>query len=418
MGWRDNLRAASFRGVPFLYSETMTPVGRRNVLHEYPLRDHPYGEDLGRLARRYTIEGFVLGDAYQSAMWALIDALEAPGVGHLVHPTLGEADVIVVGATVRENFEREGGYASFDLTFGEAGDITAPIVSPDTSAIADRASTDVGSAVEDDFIDTFRLDGSTWNAITLARSAVADVSALVKLIGGFVAMIDNATALAGATRSGAAKIADVPGLTLAASLAGVSASLPVLMRTPASLAGAVAGVVRGFRGTSSGFWSAITDAVPGPGSAVGGKTVFSALPAAGAVATAATANRVALSALVRRTALVEAARSVASTFYDTSAAALAARDDLAARIDAETLVSSATLNAAWRDLRSAIVDDVAVRAANLPALSIYTPSAVLPAVVLAARLHDDPNRASEIVTRNALARSGFVPVEALEVLSE
>ena len=44
------LREASFKGAPFHVEETGGQFGRRTVLHEYPFRDLPYGEDLGRSA--------------------------------------------------------------------------------------------------------------------------------------------------------------------------------------------------------------------------------------------------------------------------------------------------------------------------------------------------------------------------------
>lgn len=45
-GWRDRLRDASFRGVPFSVDDDDASFGRRVQLHEYPKRDKPYTEDL------------------------------------------------------------------------------------------------------------------------------------------------------------------------------------------------------------------------------------------------------------------------------------------------------------------------------------------------------------------------------------
>ncbi|WP_374707575.1 DNA circularization N-terminal domain-containing protein, partial [uncultured Deefgea sp.] len=39
MAWREQLQPASFRGVPFYVYTSSGEVGRRNVVHEYPLRD-------------------------------------------------------------------------------------------------------------------------------------------------------------------------------------------------------------------------------------------------------------------------------------------------------------------------------------------------------------------------------------------
>ena len=44
----ENLRPASFRGVAFEVGSHSESGGRRVELHEYPLRDAPYAEDLGK----------------------------------------------------------------------------------------------------------------------------------------------------------------------------------------------------------------------------------------------------------------------------------------------------------------------------------------------------------------------------------
>ena len=44
----ENLRPASFRGVAFEVESHSESGGRRVELHEYPLRDTPYAEDLGK----------------------------------------------------------------------------------------------------------------------------------------------------------------------------------------------------------------------------------------------------------------------------------------------------------------------------------------------------------------------------------
>lgn len=76
MSWRDQLRDGSFRGVPFKIQASRALVGRRGQVHEYPLRDKPYAEDLGRRARAFNVECFVLGADYMAQRDALIAALE------------------------------------------------------------------------------------------------------------------------------------------------------------------------------------------------------------------------------------------------------------------------------------------------------------------------------------------------------
>ena len=58
--WRTRLRAAHFKGAQFHVEQQMRSSGRRVVLHEYPKRDDPYAEDMGRHAVAYRITGYVI----------------------------------------------------------------------------------------------------------------------------------------------------------------------------------------------------------------------------------------------------------------------------------------------------------------------------------------------------------------------
>jgi hypothetical protein len=58
--WRIRLRLASFKGAPFYVEQQGRSSGRRTVLHQYPKRDLPYAEDMGREALRYQITGYLI----------------------------------------------------------------------------------------------------------------------------------------------------------------------------------------------------------------------------------------------------------------------------------------------------------------------------------------------------------------------
>ena len=66
MAWRDQWQTAKFRGVEFRFRTASATLGRRNVVHSYPGRDDPYVEDMGRKAREFSLEAFVLGDDYMA----------------------------------------------------------------------------------------------------------------------------------------------------------------------------------------------------------------------------------------------------------------------------------------------------------------------------------------------------------------
>lgn len=130
----------SFRGVPFETTSADGTTGRRLAIHEFINRDLPYAEDLGRSRREYSLSMFVLGDDYFDQRDRLLRALETPGIGTLVHPTLGELEVVV--QSVRYNERREDGrMATFNVTFFEAGRPRYPTAEVDTGESVTESST-------------------------------------------------------------------------------------------------------------------------------------------------------------------------------------------------------------------------------------------------------------------------------------
>jgi prophage DNA circulation protein len=121
--WRDRLQPASFRGAQFKVELGARAGGRRVQIHEFPKRDEPYAEDMGRRARAHPITAYLVGSGYQTARDRLLAELEKEGAGALVHPTLGTFNVVCATYTVIERRER-GGYVEFDLQFLEAGSQT------------------------------------------------------------------------------------------------------------------------------------------------------------------------------------------------------------------------------------------------------------------------------------------------------
>ncbi|OAT41354.1 phage tail/DNA circulation protein [Hafnia paralvei ATCC 29927] len=127
--WGENLHPASFRGVPFAVTGGESQFGRRQAVHEYPMRDRVWVEDLGRGTRRITLQGFIVqGSRIYSASDvltqrdSLIAACESKGSGTLVHPTLGELTVSIPdgGLKFREGLD-QGRSFSFTLTCLEGG---------------------------------------------------------------------------------------------------------------------------------------------------------------------------------------------------------------------------------------------------------------------------------------------------------
>lgn len=119
--WRYRLmRPASFRGIPFKVEDAARAGGRRQAVFEFPKRDDPYAEDMGRRARRFSVRGYLLGGDYDRQRDALIAAMEQEGAGLLIHYFLGEFQVAPDVYDVTESRQR-GGYAEINMQFVESG---------------------------------------------------------------------------------------------------------------------------------------------------------------------------------------------------------------------------------------------------------------------------------------------------------
>jgi prophage DNA circulation protein len=119
--WRMALVPASFGGVQYHVEQQARSGGRRVVLHEYPKRDTPYAEDMGRAATHYQITGYLIGPNYHLAKRALMRVLDSPEGSTLIDPYLvTPLTCICERYSVTETRER-GGYCAFDMQFTEVG---------------------------------------------------------------------------------------------------------------------------------------------------------------------------------------------------------------------------------------------------------------------------------------------------------
>lgn len=147
--WRERLGPASFNGVEFHCELQVRASGRRIARHEFPKRDLPYSEDMGRSARTFTIGAYVIGPNYVKQRDALIHELEREGPGYLILPTqmeFGSPRVVVGPYAVTERRER-GGYAEFEISFIEAGkDITTAVIGDTQSQVSAAAIAAINAA--------------------------------------------------------------------------------------------------------------------------------------------------------------------------------------------------------------------------------------------------------------------------------
>lgn len=407
MNWRDQLRPASFRGVPFHALSDSATFGRRTVLHEYPFRDLPYVEDMGRRAREIRVVGFVIGDDFMVQRDAMIEAIEQAGSGKLVHPQYGELNVSITdsGVTV-DHATAEGGIARISFACIESGEAKFPIAQAATQDLLKQRSGFSLQALADRF-------AGALNVASLPLFAVDDALGRVNEFLGQVKQI----------------IAPIAGVTgRSGVLALVDALLPqasALLQQPLQLARQIQGIVEAVR-TAMPARSAV-DAL-GQLATFGagelhlpptflGQSLVYGLGAGDVPAPAPTptrlreaGNRDVIHELIRGSAGSARARAVADLQFTDYDDAVAVRDAVVGHLD---MVADISANDAVYDalsaLRAALVRDVAARGADLARLVSYTPEVTTPALVLAHRLYDDASRDADLIARNRFQHPGFVP---------
>jgi prophage DNA circulation protein len=122
--WRKAFRPAWFRGAFFHVDTDARAGGRRVALHQYPKRNLPYAEDMGRTAFAITVQGYLIGPNYLDDMDILIGCLEDDGPGLLSLPlpyNLQDVMVMVQGYSVTTSREK-GGYCAVEMAFVEYGE--------------------------------------------------------------------------------------------------------------------------------------------------------------------------------------------------------------------------------------------------------------------------------------------------------
>src|SRR5262249_42565684 len=87
---------ARWKGEEFFVDTSADEFGRRGDVYEYPLSDYVGYVDLGRKARRFKLEGYLIGTDQLERAERIVDAAENPRPGILHHPLFGSQLVACV----------------------------------------------------------------------------------------------------------------------------------------------------------------------------------------------------------------------------------------------------------------------------------------------------------------------------------
>jgi prophage DNA circulation protein len=404
----EDLFPASFRGVEFHMPASDAEGGRRVITVLFPGRDAVLHEDIGALPRRITVEALIVGDDYVRRAEALLAACERPGPGTLVHPWLGELQVVAVEPARLTFTERELRVARLTLVFERWQDAAA--TRPDT----------LGGLLA-------AADALRAEARGLLRRVLAPVRLAVGVVAGtnaFVAGLATTwrSLLNGVTGGSSLRaVLDQP----LAVLAGFT--VPVTAASPGDATADVTEAVplAALRAGQSAPAPAIGPAVPLPAVAGDPRAAAELLLAGVAAQAGGPAEAAPLRVAVAAQALAEAARLGTELAFESRGAARAWRGRLdaacggaiadAARLSATEPEGAGLLLAALSALRDAALRDLDERIGRLPqVVQLTAPEPGLPAWLVAQHLAgDEPGRVvalhADLVARNRLPHPAVIP---------
>lgn len=386
MSWKDKLKAGGkFRGAPFVIDGSEFEGGRRTVVHEFPFRSDPETDDMGRRARRFTVEAFVIGAEYMAARDKLIAELEKSGPGELVHPYYGTRQVALAGPFRVRETTRDGGSARFTLEFVEVAKAKQPEGTSDPRALLQSAIDAARAATQNDFLNAYN-EAAAFVATTSEqlRKATQDMRRTMAR----VQQERNKAAIFAKRVSDFEDAADA------------------LVRTPEVLFSQLVDLFDQFDN----------------GKAVAG--VYSFNPGVRPPAT--TPNRRAeqgnFDATYRATqclAMLRTAELAPAATYDSFEDALAVRAEIADRIDEQAENASDESYPLLVQLRVDIARALPGDGRGLAHLVEHTPASTVPSLVLAFRLYGHLDLEEDLIARNGVQHPGFIlGGRALEVLSE
>ncbi len=412
------LFTASFRGVTFHVEGSSVSAGRRTVTHQFPMRDDPFTEDLGRGARSYQITGFVLGDDYIDQVQRLRAALEESGPGTLVHPELGEMQVVADGSCTI-NFDQVLRRAQVSMAFIEAGRVEFPKTSVATQ-YASRLSADaLSQSAIDAFASTINLSGVPDFVKDALQGDLLDALGILSNaeISAALGLVDSLSSLANTI----VDFVDFDPKAFATKLMGAVGL--------SGLATSVAGWQNVGRSLTTLFDSLHSDKE---------EPVYGPVKPQSAIVIE--SNRAATYELFRAAVLVQAigVSSLIGTDSDSSAQDSALRPGAAVdeyeddssdarptisydeikqsqsmivdRLEDEMLATASDeVFMCLRQSATAVSQDLSDRADGAARLSIFTVGGSLPACVVAKDYYGDAARAREITVRNAVTNPLFCP---------
>lgn len=396
MSWREQYLQGNFAGIDFSLKKSEAQFGRSVILHEYPYRDDPEAEDLGGAPDEFVLEAVLIGDDYRDRRDQFIDKIKSAGPYILVHPYYGQLTVSVPERAKVVESPDEGGIARITFKCVQVGLKIYPDAVAATQSAVIGAADEVSAAGQDAFADTFTIaQQPSWvsdSAYSFLENMIGHVESITSAIPNLAEEQQHLTGL----------------------ITTFNQDVTTLARAPENLAASIFGIVAAVVSVATNAQDALDilrslpDFIDDEAAIIG--TSINRV--------AQRANQDALTDLIMQAVLTQQANVVANMDFDSFDSAVALRDELCDAIDtAMSTVDDLTYNA-LADLRTAIINDINQRGANLAHLVKHECKTTISALLLSYRLYGSIAYADDIIARNGIKHPLFIPGGTeLEVLS-
>lgn len=396
--YKNKLQDPSFRGVTFGIQDINTTIGRRSILHEYPNRNDPYAEDLGRKAKEFQINGFVMcpNDFTQSkAVQSAFSDYSTPGT--FVHPTMGQFQVVVRDGSFRFT-NQEGGIEYFTVTLIETLGNNFPNVSVDTQSKIRNSVNSLLNTANNYFASSFKVAGYPD---FLAQNAVSNLNSFSTKFRGLINF--------GSARNGNPTAYS----KLIASLNDFNAEIPTIVNDPLRLAQTINQLNSDLNNSFSNnlklamlIQSRLYEY---------GIDFLIILPTTNLREIEGN-NQDQLIYLIRASVIAMMVRNVSLMDFASADDAIEMRDSIDAKAWPLLQTLANTFNDdiynSLTDVVTAMVQDIRIRSTNSATTRTYQIADSLPALVLAYEFLGDASQDSALVARNNVANPLFVPANS------
>jgi prophage DNA circulation protein len=438
--WWGSLRQASYGGVPFAVLGTRTAFGGRNVVHEYPFRDDAWIEPLGKLPRRFEIQGFLIensliygGGSVIGQRDRMIEACESgQDQGQtLVHPTFGSiqnVSCLSSDATesvdhgriilVRFLFMRGGKRIYPNVATAPEAAVSAAAEQTTLGALVDFAknaatSIQAGAAVVQSAVDT----AVQWYQI--AETDIHDVKRFISSVSTLSG--DFGRFFGGGNDGYAGSNQTAPAGTTAEQLLDADAANVTAVRVAGAELQAAAGSVSdtaSFGAAAQQLVTTFAASSADPSDTIRLLTDLATFEPAGVftgspIGVAMQTMQTQCAVLFRRTALAAIGQAVAayqpSSYDDATSLMVSTTTLLDAEIEVAGDAGDDTSFMALRSLRSAVVTNLQLRGSSLAPLATMTYAASLPSLTLAHRIYADASRVDQLVQQVDPIHPLFMP---------